>query len=155
MRLVRIFLVCVAALGQSASAAASDTRDPLPFVIFETADAPGTLDPQKLSECLHLSLRELGLDGRDLPRIAVFHISPQAGRILGVTTNSNWKNNGGGTPRYEMWIVGRPSNYLFSYMLENILERHFQVKVDETARARMIRHIESGLNDTVDVRSFR
>ena len=51
--------------------------------------------------------------------------------------------------------MGKPSNYLFTYMLENILERHFQLQVDEAARSRIVTHIERGLNATVDVRSFR
>jgi hypothetical protein len=54
-----------------------------------------------------------------------------------------------------MWIVGRPSNYLYTYMLENILERHFQVQIDEAARSRLVNHVERGLNATVDARSFR
>lgn len=136
-------------------AAAGGPRDSSPFVIFETSDAPGTLDVQKLSDCLQLTLREMNLDGRELPRIVVYHVSPAAGHYLGIETNSNWKSSGGGHMRYEMWIVGKSSNYLLTYMLENILERHFQLQVDETARSRMVGHVERGLNATVDARSFR
>jgi len=156
MQKLRVWLVRFCLLGVMGSAVcAAGPREKYPFVIFETGDAPGTLDTNKLSECLQLTLREMNLDGRELPRIAVYHISAEAGHYLGVDTNSNWKSSGGGHMRYEMWIVGKPSNYLFTYMLENILERHFQLQVDDAARSRIVTHIERGLNATVDVRSFR
>ena len=156
MRLLGICLFCVGVVGYlSRLASAASPHESPPFVILETRDAPGTLDIQKLSECLKLTLREMNLDGRELPRIVVYHVSPESGHYLGVETNSNWRSNFGGRQRYEMWIVGKPSTYLYSYMLENILERHFQLQVDESARSRMVSHIERGLNATVDVRSFR
>jgi hypothetical protein len=125
------------------------------FVIFETHDAPGILDTDKLSECLQLTLHEMNLNGRELPRIAVYHVSAEAGHRLGIETNSIWRSSGGGHQRYEMWIVGKPSISLFTYMLENILERHFQLQVDDAARSRIVTHIERRLDATVDVRSFR
>jgi hypothetical protein len=156
MQPLKGWLVRICLLGFLCSAAsATGPRSASPFVIFETSDAPGTLDSKKLSECLQLTLREMNLDGRELPRIAVYHISAEAGHHLGIETNSNWRSSGGGHPRYEMWIVGKPSNSLFTYMLENILERHFQLQVDEAARSRIVIHIERGLDATVDARSFR
>lgn len=156
MQTFRICLVFVCFVGLLLDAAwAKAPRDSSRFVIFESSDAPGTLDVQKLSDCLRLTLREMNRDGRELPRIAVYHISPETGHYLGVETNSNWRSSGGGHPRYEMWIVGKPSNYLFTYMLENILERHFQLQIDEAARSRLVNQVESGLNATVDARSFR
>ena len=156
MRLLRICFLCMGVLGSlRQTASAAGPPESAPFVILETSDAPGTLDTSKLSECLKLTLREMNLDGRELPRIVVYHVSPETGRYLGVDTNSNWRSNGGGHQRYEMWIVGKPSTYLFSYMLENILERYFQLQFDDAARSRMVNHVERGLNATVDVRSFR
>jgi hypothetical protein len=153
---LRICFLCISLLAYLCpTASAASPHESLPFVVLETSDAPGTLDIQKLSDCLKLTLREMNLDGRALPRIVVYHVSLATGRYLGVETNSNWKSSGGGHERYEMWIVGKPSTYLYSYMLENILERHFRLQVDEAARSRMVNHVERGLDATVDVRSFR
>ena len=150
------WLIRVCVLGALCCAASgAGPHDASPFVIFETSDAPGTLDSNKLSECLQLTLREMNLDGRELPRIAVYHISAEAGHRLCIETNSNWRSSGGGHLRYEMWIVGKPSNSLFTYMLENILERNFNLQVDEAARSRIVTRIERGLDATVDLRSFR
>lgn len=151
---IRFVSLCLACFF-CATAFASGPHEASPFVVLETSDAPGTLDTNKLLECLKMTLREMNLDGRELPRILVYHISPEAGHYIGVDTNSSWRSTGGGNSRYEMWIVGKPSNYLYIYMLENILERHFQVQIDEAARSRLVNHVERGLSATVDARSFR
>ena len=152
-------LTCLAAVCLLSSlvgpAFAAYPKGASPFVIFESHDAPGPLDASKLQQCLELTVRELGLENRDLPRIVVYHISDETGHLLGIETNSNYRNNGGGHMRYEMWIVGKASNSLVTYMLENILERHFQLQLDEAAPSKAVIHIERGLDATVDVRSFR
>jgi hypothetical protein len=91
MRTCRVLVVLLGLFSFVADvASATHPNQSSPFVVFETSDAPGKLDSSKLEECLRLTLRELNLDGRPLPRIAVYHISIQAGHYLGVDTNSNW-----------------------------------------------------------------
>lgn len=116
MRSLRTLVALLSLFGFVADAtSASHPNQSSPFVIFETSDAPGKLDSTKIEECLRLTLREMNVDGRQLPRIVIYHISPEAGRYLGIDTNSNWRSSGGGHLRYEMWIVGPPSNSLLTY----------------------------------------
>jgi len=124
------------------------------LTVMETRDAPGNVAPEKLDECLRLTLVEMNLDGRDLPRIVVYHVSQKTADDLGVQHNSIWKANVGGQPRYEMWIVGKPSTFLYSYMLASILQKHSQITVDTTQLSRIVTKVERGLNATVDARSF-
>ena len=148
-----VWTAIVTILGPPSSA--QKAKESPVLVLMETRDAPGTVDPEKLEQCLHLTLREMSLDKRELPRIAVYHVSQKTADYLGVDTNSIWRANGGGHPRYEMWIVGTPTNSLYSYMMERILQMHFQVAMDERQRSRILEDVERGLNATVDVRSFR
>lgn len=134
---------------------AQKARDRPPFVLMENRDAPGTVEPEKLDECLRFTLREMNLEDRELPFILVYHVSRETADELGLETNSIWMANVGGHPRYELWIVGRPSNFLYNYMLEKVLEKHFQVTVDAVQRSRIVAKVEHSLDVTVDARSFR
>ena len=125
------------------------------FVVFESPGAVGTLDSQKLQECLERIAREMKLAENELPRIVIYHISPETGRYLGVNTNSNWRVEGAGPLRYEMWIIDKPSNFLLAYMLENVLEHHFQMHMDDASRSSLVGRVQRGLDATVDVKSFR
>jgi hypothetical protein len=136
----------------SAGKTRNDQRNSL--VIMETGDAPGAVDPEKVSECLRLVVRELNLDSRELPIIVLYHISKDAAKYMGIRENFFGRNSGGRESRYEMWIIGKPSNFLYTYMLENILERHFVLRLNVVERTRIIQHVESNLDATVNVLSF-
>ena len=66
-----------------------------------------------------------------------------------------WRGITGSTTRYELWIIGEPSDLTYSYMAENILEDHFKLKVENSERARILRTVRSRLNMTVDAKAFR
>jgi len=51
----------------------------------------------------------------------------------------------GSTTRYELWIIGEPSDLTYSYIAENGLEDHFKLKVDDRARGRILRTVRSRL----------
>ena len=156
----RFWLGLALAIGMSLlhSAAFAKSKDAAAdgFVVLEEPGAAGgSLDTQKLSECLRLAVRELGLDNQPLPTLVFYHISQPTAHQLGIGTNSVWRSSGGGHLRYEMWIVDHPSPYIYSYMLASVLERHFQLPIDDEARSRIIARIERSLNATVDAHSFR
>src|SRR5215470_17822611 len=123
-------------------------------VVMETADAPGTVDRLKLTASLELTAAELHVSVRDLPPIVVFHLSRAAAAKLNLAVSSTVRSTGS-TTRYELWIIGEPSDLIYSFMAENILEDHFKLKVDDSARGRILRTVRSRLNMTVDAKAFR
>ena len=130
--------------------------DLIPITTFEEPGASGSLDLAKLDESLRLTIQELRLDPRELPRIIVYHVTQETADRLDIHTNSVWRNTGrpGGGLRYEMWLVGKPSHYLYAYMFESILEQHFHLSVEASNRSKIIGHVERALDATIDVRSF-
>jgi hypothetical protein len=154
-RPLAFFLLLVLAAAGAAAQNAADSAL-LPITTFEEPGAPGSLDIAKLRESLRLTMQEHDLATRQVPRIVVFHISQSTADRLDIHTNSVWRNMGrSGNQRYEIYLVGKPSNYLFTYMFENVLEQHFHLNVDESNRSKIIGHVERALDATVDVRSFR
>lgn len=130
-------------------------RDDAPrLVVLETPDASGMIDVQKLTDCLELTAAEFHLSERDLPLIVVFHISQAAAKKLGIAVSSTFRNTGP-TTRYEMWIIGEPSESVYSYMAENIFEHHFRLTVSENERARILKTVQSKLEMTVSVRDLQ
>jgi hypothetical protein len=84
----------------------------------------------------------------------VFHISPAVAVRLGIEGTSLWRN-GGDSKRYELWIVGEPTNEIYEQMAVSILDRHFVLKLDDAARTRAIQAICSRLDSTVSAKSLR
>jgi len=128
--------------------------DPTSVVVMDSADAPGTVDRLRLTAILELTAAELHVSVRDLPSIVVFHLSKDAAAKLGLAVSSTVCSTGS-TTRYELWIIGEPSDLTYSYMAENILEDHFKLKVENSERARILRTVRSRLNMTVDAKAFR
>ena len=142
----------------AAHAAAQNTSATalLPITTLEEPGAPGSLDLAKLRESLRLTIQELSIDPRQVPRIVVFHVTQETADRLDIHSNSVWKNTGrSGAARYEIYLVGKPSPYLFTYMFENVIEQHFHLSVDDSSRSKIIGHVERALAATIDVRSFR
>ena len=135
-------------------AATHTPDDPTSVVVMDTADAPGTVDGLRLTATLELTAAELHVSVRDLPSIVIFHLSKDAAAKLGLAVSSTVCSTGS-TTRYELWIIGEPSDLTYSYMAENILEDHFKLKVENSERARILRTVRSRLNMTVDAKAFR
>jgi len=123
-------------------------------IVMEMADAPGRVDQQKIDESVLWAVTELHLNAKSLPVIAVFHISPSAAVRLGIRSTSLWRDRGDAN-RYELWIVGAPSNTIYSQMAVGILEPHFSLKLDDAERGRVIQAVCSRLDSTVSADALR
>jgi hypothetical protein len=133
----------------------SHTPEDLPsLVVMDTADAPGTVDRLKLSASLELTAAELHVSVHDLPSIVVFHLSKAAAAQVARSVSSTVCITGS-TTYYEWWIIGEPSNLTYSFMAENTLEDHFKLKVDDSARGRILRTVRSRLDMTVNAKAFQ
>lgn len=126
-----------------------------PFVVIEEPGAPGRIDAKKLDQCLGMMVRELGLEGRELPPMVIYHLSEKSAHFLGVDSSMMYVNRGSGRLRYEMWIIGKPSNLAYSYAIENILTHEFAISMPASNREQLLRRAAEWLNATVDAKSFR
>jgi hypothetical protein len=125
------------------------------FVVMETADVSSTIDTQKLSLSLKLTSAELGVGERDLPTITVFHLSRADAAKLHLSEDFAGISGSGSSLRYEMWLIGEPSDYVYSRFAENIIEHHFDLKVNNAERARIVQSVCSRLKATVSVTGFQ
>jgi len=126
----------------------------VPPAVLEMADAPGRVDQQKVNQSMIWAVRELNLGGQSLPFVAVFHVSLAAAKHLGIEGTSLWQNRGGNN-RYELWIVGEPSNRVYSLMAVNVLERHFALGLDEASRTRAVEAVCRRLDSTVNASAIK
>ena len=142
--------LCIGSLLFAMHGNASDSRLSL---VMEMADAPGRIDQQKLDESVLWALKELHVEGQALPVIAVFHISSSGAERLGIVNTSLWLNRGD-SKRYELWIVGEPSNRIYSQMAVIVLERYFALDLSLARRAQAIRAVCLRLDSTVSAKSL-
>jgi hypothetical protein len=122
-------------------------------LVMEMGDAPGRVDQRKVDESIRWAVKELYLEGQPLPLIVVFHISPAVAVRLGIEGTSLW-HNGGDSKRYELWIVGEPTNEIYGQMAVSILDRHFALKLDDATRTRAIQTVCSRVDSTVSAKSL-
>jgi hypothetical protein len=137
-------------LAESAHSQDDSTR----VVVMDTADAPGMVDRLKLAASLELTAAELHVSVRDLPSIVVFHLSKAAAAEVGRSVSSTVCSTGS-TTYYEWWIIGEPSNLIYSFMAENTLEDHFKLNVEDSERGRILRAVLSSLDMTIDAKVLR
>lgn len=128
--------------------------DPPNLFVMEMADAPGTIDQQKLRTGLQLSARELKVDERELPCILVFHVSKDSAARLNLTGSSSWHVTGP-LIRYELWIVGEPSDYIYAGLAVNILKHQFGLTIEDNERNRIIQSVRSRIATTIYVEAAR
>jgi hypothetical protein len=115
------------------------------LVVMETADAPGVTDRHKLTQSLKLASGELKVEEGDLPAIMVFHLSRAEAAKLHLSVSSAGINHTDSSAHYEMWVIDEPSDCVYSGMAEKILEHHFEPKVSDSERARIVQSVCSRL----------
>lgn len=126
-----------------------------PFIAMEEPGAPGKTDRRKLEQCLHLMVHELGLEGRELPRTIIYHISQRSANYLGIDGSAMYRNTGSGHVRYEVWVVGEPSHFTYSYLFLNVLTSEFKLSMLEADRVSLLHRVVTRLSATIDATSFR
>jgi hypothetical protein len=122
-------------------------------LIFVDSPDAGRLESQKVTTCLTWLVRELGLEGKDLPVIVVVHVSEKAGKAAGVEATRVRRNSSGGPSNvyYEFWIIGQGNAALYAFYLEALLERHFGLTLTDIEHTQVLTRVVRMLNATVGV----
>jgi len=123
-------------------------------IILEGAHSVAALDRSKIADCIDYVARELHVEDRELPRILVYHVSQETADTLGITSGSTWRTRGKGQFRYEMWVVGAPSNSTWSHAIMDILQQFFAMDIPVRQREKMMEHVERRLDATVSVKGL-
>lgn len=123
-------------------------------IILEGADAVGAIDRGKIAECMEFTAHELHVGEKELPKILVYHVSQETADSLGIASGSTWRTRGKGQFRYEMWVVGAPSNSGWSHAIMDILQQYFEMDLPARQREKMMEHVERRLDATVSVKAL-
>jgi hypothetical protein len=124
-------------------------------IILEGADSVGALDRNKIADCIDYVARELHVEDKELPKILVYHVSQETADTLAISSGSTWRTRGKGQFRYEMWVVGAPSNSTWSHAIMDILQQFFEMDIPVRQREKMMEHVERRLDATVSVKDLR
>lgn len=144
-----VFVLLIPAWGDSPEREASTTEHSLTFLA--SPDAPGTVDQERVHACLRLLLREMNLDGKELPHIVVLHASKKVAHAAAIQETSIRRSAlaSGNEAFFEFWIVGQPKLSDYAGALFNILEQHFALKVAQSDRKQIMVRVFRYLQNTV------
>jgi hypothetical protein len=123
-------------------------------IILEGADTMGAIDRSKIADCIDFMARELHVEDKELPKILVYHVSQETADSLGIASGSTWRTRGKGQFRYEMWVVGAPSNSTWSHAIMDILQQYFEMDIPARQREKMMEHVARRLDATVSVKDL-
>jgi hypothetical protein len=121
-------------------------------IVLEGADAVGAIEKSKIADCIDYTAHELHVEDKELPKILVYHVSQETADSLGIVSGSTWRTRGKGQFRYEMWVVGAPSNANWSHAIMDILQQYFEMDIPARQRDKMMEHVERRLDATVSVK---
>ena len=124
-------------------------------IILEGADTVGAIERSRIADCIDLIARELHVEDKELPRILVYHVSQETADSLGIASGSTWRPRGKGQFRYEMWVVGAPSNAIWSHAIMDILQQYFEMDIPVRQREKMMEQVARRLDATVSVKDLR
>ncbi|HEY2120915.1 MAG TPA: hypothetical protein VGH37_17125 [Candidatus Acidoferrum sp.] len=119
-------------------------------ILFERPGAPGKISIDKIRQSLKLAAQELHTPGDALPGTIFFHISESEAELFGVKRTSIWQTAGReGGIRFEIWIVGEPTDEDYSKLAVVLLEHYFNVAIDPTEGKRVALVVTKKLNGMV------
>jgi len=152
--IVTLAIVVPAVLGPTRGQERPPDRSPQ-LVIFERQSAPGKVEAVKLCKSLKITMQELQVSAEPLPVLVVFHINESEADLFGVKETSVWRTERDGGVRYELWIVGEPTDEVYSGLAEIFLERHFGMAIDDAERKRVVHAVKERLAGIVSVEALR
>ena len=134
MHMRMVFLMLFMATLFSGAALAQSKPE---FIIFEHRRAPGMVSEDKLHRSLQLAAQELHVSGELQFSIYVFHISAADGKAAGVEMTSVWKTLRDGGYRYELWVVGEPTDDVYGSLAVSLLKDSFGLSLEQREAKRL------------------
>ena len=107
------------------------------FILFEHPRAPGKVSEDKLHRSLELAAQGLHVSGNLQSSIYVFHVSAADAKAAGVEMTSVWKTLREGGYRYELWVVGEPSDEVYGSLAVSLLKDSFGLSLEQKEAKRL------------------
>ena len=144
-------LVLMATLLSAAALAQSKPE----FIVFEHARAPGKVSEDKLHHSLHLAAQELNVSGELQSSIYVFHVSAADAKAAGVEMTSVWKTLRDGGYRYELWVVGEPTDEVYGSLAVSLFKDSFGLSLERQEAKRLTDIVAMKLAMTVSAKELK
>lgn len=132
MRITSLVLLMATLL--SAAARAQSKPE---FIVFEHARAPGKVREDKLHQSLQLAAQELQVSGELQSSVYIFHVSAADAKAAGVEMTSVWKTLRDGGYRYELWVVGKPTDEVYGSLAVSLLKDSFGLSLEQQEAKRL------------------
>jgi len=125
--LLMVTLLSRAALAQSKSE----------FIVFEHPRAPGKVSEDKLHRSMQFAAQELQVSQELQSSIYVFHVSAADAKAAGVEMTSVWKTLRSGGYRYELWVIGEPTDEVYGSLAVSLLKDSFGLSLEQEEAKRV------------------
>jgi len=125
------------------------------FIVFEHPRAPGKLSEDKLHRSLQLAAQELHVSGELQSSIYVFHVSATDAKAAGVEMTSVWKTLRDGGYRYELWVVGEPTDEAYGSVAVSLLKDSFGLSLEQEEGKRLKDSVAMKLATTLNARKLK
>jgi len=125
------------------------------FIVFEHPRAPGKVSEGKLHRSLQLARQELHVSGELQSSIYVFHVSAADAKTAGVEMTSVWKTLRDGGYRYELWVVGEPTDEVYGSLAVSLLKDFFDLSLQQEEAKRLKDSVAMKLATTLDARQLK
>ncbi len=106
-------------------------------IIFEHPRAPGKVSEDKLHQSMRLAAQELHVSGELQSSVYVFHISAGDAKAAGVEMTSVWKTSREGGYRYELWILGEPTDEKYGALAISVLKDTLNLSLEQNEAKRL------------------
>jgi len=125
------------------------------FIVFEHPRAPGKISEDKLHRSLQLAAEELHIS-RELPcSIYVFHVSAADAKAAGVEVTSIWKTLRGAGYRYELWVIGEPTDEVYGSLAVFLLKDSYGLLLEQAEAKRLKDSVAMKLAMTLSAKEMK
>jgi hypothetical protein len=107
------------------------------FIVFEHPRAPGKVSEDKLHRSLQFAAQEMHVSAELQSSIYVFHVSAADAKAAGVEMTSVWKTLRGGGSRYELWVVGEPTDEVYGSLAVSLLKDSLGLSLQQEEAKRL------------------
>ena len=143
-----------------AASAAAQTRV-VPVAVFAAPGVQHAPSVKRVSFALACAAKELTLDDRELPNVAVFYIDRHAAKVMQIDPGNEiaiiaaTNNNGALRTVYQAWVVDGANDAATAVAMVQVLNVRFHLDLAGPRLNTVIQRVKSRLQQEVDVASLR
>ena len=142
-----------------AASAAAQTRA-APVAVFAAPGVQHAPSVKRVSLALVSAAKELGLDGREMPNVAVFYIDREAAKVMQIDPRNEiaivaaTNNSGALRTVYQAWVVDGTNDSATAMAMVQVLNIRFKLDLAGPRLMSVTQRVKSRLQQQVDVASL-